>query len=463
MANMSCGVCSQQYTETGDRVPRLLPCGSSVCESCLFELLDLKLDLTCPECESSHSAPNGVWTFPENQNIVEKTKDHPKTQAMEGGVTMTKEIVIESESKPETDNAREMCQEHKKEIVLFCTEFQCKKPLCLECLTKSHKKHNVVEIEEERERAKKERLEQRELLLKRVKEELEELKKTKEVVSEVGQKAKKASVDATRKIRLRRELIVKEIHKGFDKMTTQIREQIEESEKEVNQSVEDVENRMKLLQEMEKSVAASPEKDVAAEHKELTELKGQTLLTVKAIKFTSYEGGAFMSEEDTENLYGSLQVGEEKLVTEESMNAGAKVCSTPTFNFKFGDEKSENGRFTFKASGLCFGASPSALTATSEQLPQMDKKDKIPDEGQLERQERFKTLCDEIQPFSGLNAVWCLPETKLCVTGKNRAFFRKQGLCHSAETDQPCVVVHNTDTCTMVFLKPIRLVRCSRT
>ena len=43
-----------------------------------------------------------------------------------------------------------MCPQHKKEIIFFCKEDGCKKPICKTCLTKEHKKHDVVEIEDKK-------------------------------------------------------------------------------------------------------------------------------------------------------------------------------------------------------------------------------------------------------------------------------------------------------------------------
>ena len=41
------------------------------------------------------------------------------------------------------------CRDHGKELSLFCQEPDCQIPICQTCLTKYHRKHDIVELEEE--------------------------------------------------------------------------------------------------------------------------------------------------------------------------------------------------------------------------------------------------------------------------------------------------------------------------
>ena len=61
----NCPVCYESYGETGENIPRLLPCVCSVCGKCIDELLDGNL-LDCPECGIKHPVQNGVRSFPIN-------------------------------------------------------------------------------------------------------------------------------------------------------------------------------------------------------------------------------------------------------------------------------------------------------------------------------------------------------------------------------------------------------------
>ena len=40
------------------------------------------------------------------------------------------------------------CEEHGKDLIFFCKEEGCLKPICKSCLTQKHKNHDFVEIEE---------------------------------------------------------------------------------------------------------------------------------------------------------------------------------------------------------------------------------------------------------------------------------------------------------------------------
>ena len=43
----NCPLCSKDYTETGDRVPKLLDCGHSPCEKCVSFQIIQELGLQC--------------------------------------------------------------------------------------------------------------------------------------------------------------------------------------------------------------------------------------------------------------------------------------------------------------------------------------------------------------------------------------------------------------------------------
>ena len=42
------------------------------------------------------------------------------------------------------------CPEHGKELTLFCKETQCRTLICTVCMTRKHKKHDVVDVDENR-------------------------------------------------------------------------------------------------------------------------------------------------------------------------------------------------------------------------------------------------------------------------------------------------------------------------
>ena len=48
----------------------------------------------------------------------------------------------------QTPSEFEKCEEHRKELNLFCLNSECYKAVCRTCLRKKHKKHDIIDIEE---------------------------------------------------------------------------------------------------------------------------------------------------------------------------------------------------------------------------------------------------------------------------------------------------------------------------
>ena len=113
---LSCQVCFEDFEEDGAHVPRLLPCTHTLCHTCIGRLMKGKR-IECPECREEHEA---------------KSKEKRKS----------------AEEQPKAYEFQK-CEEHGKELSLFCKEPDCEKPICRLCLRKHHKKHDVVDIEEQ--------------------------------------------------------------------------------------------------------------------------------------------------------------------------------------------------------------------------------------------------------------------------------------------------------------------------
>ena len=80
---LSCGICLEEYQDSGSHVPRLLPCTHTLCEKCLIELLGQQggAKLTCPECRTHHAAPKKQRTFPQNKYLLSFIKWRDTTQS----------------------------------------------------------------------------------------------------------------------------------------------------------------------------------------------------------------------------------------------------------------------------------------------------------------------------------------------------------------------------------------------
>ena len=127
---LSCQICFEDFEKDGKRVPRILPCSHTLCESCIKQLMqDDKLE--CPECRKTYEAENKEKSFPQNRYLL--------IQIKRGGTRdlMNKEI----------SDDLERCEEHGKELNLFCREPGCQKYICISC-SEQHKKHNIQNSED---------------------------------------------------------------------------------------------------------------------------------------------------------------------------------------------------------------------------------------------------------------------------------------------------------------------------
>ena len=102
-----CVVCLEEFAQSGEHIPRLLPCTHTLCETCVKQLIRNQ-KLECPECRAKHEAKNKEKSFPQNKYLLMQIKRKP------------------AEQKP-ARRENELCQEHHKELVLFCRDTGCQK------------------------------------------------------------------------------------------------------------------------------------------------------------------------------------------------------------------------------------------------------------------------------------------------------------------------------------------------
>ena len=126
---LSCQVCFENFEEEGKHVPRLLPCTHTLCHTCIGQLIQGN-KIECPECREKHEAKKEEKSFTQNKYIL--TQIRRKS----------------SQEQPPVHEFQK-CEEHGKELSLFCKETDCGKPICRLCLRKHHKRHDVVDIEEQ--------------------------------------------------------------------------------------------------------------------------------------------------------------------------------------------------------------------------------------------------------------------------------------------------------------------------
>ena len=197
--HLSCQICFEHFEEDGDHVPGILPCHHTVCESCIKGIIRGN-KMVCPECREEDEAKKQKKSFQQNKYII---------------VQMSRKKKIEKEEVSKV----EICAEHGKEVIFFCEEENCKKPICKTCLTKEHKKHDIIEIEEKKKEELlknigniKKDLTEKISILSQAKDEL--LEKTKVTVNDL----KKAKEEMNKKI----DMMIKEAEKKMKDEATRL-------------------------------------------------------------------------------------------------------------------------------------------------------------------------------------------------------------------------------------------------
>ena len=128
----TCQVCFEEFEETGDHVPRLLPCTHTLCETCVGQLIRGDT-LQCPECRQKHRATRKEKSFSQNKYILVNIKRSTSTN----GQTI-------SSKQPQAD----LCERQNRPRDLFCTEELCQRRICPLCLKDEHRNHNFEDAEQ---------------------------------------------------------------------------------------------------------------------------------------------------------------------------------------------------------------------------------------------------------------------------------------------------------------------------
>ena len=223
---LSCVVCLEEFEESGDHIPRLLPCTHTLCEACIKQLIQND-KLECPECRAKHNAPRDEKSFPQNKYLLIQVKRKPSKK---------------SKGKKEQDE-KKLCKVHGKELVLFCDEPECKKSICLVCLKKFHKKHDVID-------------EKRGVLMRNISCIEQNLKEKIVVLHATEDDVSRKTEDCLKDLEKRREEMKDEIDKQFDIMKKEAEDRKKEVKNVLDSDVQGLNENLNLLSNIRKNTEA---------------------------------------------------------------------------------------------------------------------------------------------------------------------------------------------------------------
>ena len=312
----NCPVCLESYAEMGDTVPRILPCHHTACGQCITQLLGGQDRVECPECKASYAAPEGTKTFPQNKyilNHIRKLGKNEVTEKRENPEGASQEEVLSASGAGKMFEL-DLCSEHGKKLSFYCKEEACKKFICEEDLLSSHKSHDFIGALDESERRKKEKKVKRQLLLKNLDAALEDVGKIKDNVVAVQKKVKKSSSDTLQRIRLRKEMVMRDVAKHFDNLYRETKEKMEKVDEEAETNVESLNERVKLLEELKQSVLSSVE--VEEQIKKFNDIAKTDLEDIVSLEFSEYQTED-LEEDDFKMFLGEIETNETDVENEE--------------------------------------------------------------------------------------------------------------------------------------------------
>ncbi|CAG0881196.1 unnamed protein product [Darwinula stevensoni] len=128
---LECRVCEDAFTNHGDKVPRLLQCGHTLCHSCLQQLNHQDFAVLCPfDRLPTVLGPGGVWELKKNFALLELLE---KLQIADNGDLNSPDLQILNKEK----ELRICCDENEEHLaVLYCVV--CGSHLCVECSERTH-------------------------------------------------------------------------------------------------------------------------------------------------------------------------------------------------------------------------------------------------------------------------------------------------------------------------------------
>ncbi|XP_076048653.1 E3 ubiquitin-protein ligase TRIM23-like isoform X2 [Oratosquilla oratoria] len=126
---LECRVCEEVFSFGGDKVPRLLFCGHTLCHACLLRLPIHDNNIHCPfDRQPTPIGASGVWGLKKNFALLELLERLSLSRS---------DTILSPEVLGKQKQLGVSCDEDEDHLaVLYCTV--CASHLCLECSEKTH-------------------------------------------------------------------------------------------------------------------------------------------------------------------------------------------------------------------------------------------------------------------------------------------------------------------------------------
>ncbi|XP_047496081.1 E3 ubiquitin-protein ligase TRIM23-like [Penaeus chinensis] len=127
--NLECRVCEDGFSLGGDKVPRLLFCGHTLCHACLLRLPTHDNNIHCPfDRQPTPIGASGVWGLKKNFALLELLE---RLSLSRSDAVLLPEVLVKQKELGIS------CDEDEDHLaVLYCTV--CASHLCLECSERTH-------------------------------------------------------------------------------------------------------------------------------------------------------------------------------------------------------------------------------------------------------------------------------------------------------------------------------------
>ena len=222
----SCPVCFEEYSDSGDHVPRLMPCSHTLYQKCIKALLEGGLQIECTECRKKHQAPQAERSFPQNKYILENMALKARIAKLD-----------QADRKEETCD---LCPDHQEKLILFCKNTTCRKLICRTCLTKSHKHHDFVDMSEGQQIIRAKNLKMKEALLGEIDRELG-------VQEKVRSNFLKAQQEVSQKLATTLEKLRREKQTVMERFEERIEKEQEDTNTQAKRLIADLDSKTDLL------------------------------------------------------------------------------------------------------------------------------------------------------------------------------------------------------------------------